>query len=85
MSKPTEKKVNQNKPVVTQKRKDMRKAAIVRRKKTNPNQNTWRIGLAGRLRRLKKRAFDAGADQLSQVKARIAQIETLYKEHGVKV
>ena len=64
MSKPTEKKVNQNKPVVTQKHKDMRKAAIVRRKKANPNQNTWRIGMAGRLRRLKKRAFEAGAEQL---------------------
>ena len=85
MSKPTEKKVNQNKPVVTQKHKEAYKARIIRRKKVNPNQNVWRIGLAGRLRRLKKRAFDAGAEQLKQIQARIGQIEGLYKEHGVKV
>ena len=85
MSKSTEKKFNPNKPLVTQRHKDTRKAAILRRKKANPNLNAWRIGLAGRLRRLKKRAFDAGAEQLKQIQARISQIEDLYKEHGVKI
>lgn len=85
MSKPTEKKSNPNKAINTQKRKEAQKARILRRKKSNPNQNTWRIGLQGRLRRLKKAAIKVGADRLKQVQARIAEIEQTYSEHGVKV
>lgn len=85
MSKPTEKKVNPNKGLNTQKRKNARAERLIRRKKSNPNQNTWRIGLMGRLRRLKKKALEVGSDRLKQIQARITDIETLYKEHGVKV
>ena len=85
MSKPTEKKSNPNKAINTQKRKEARKARILRRQKSNANQNTWRIGLAGRLRRLKKTALHVGADRLKQVQARIVEIEQTYKERGIKV
>ncbi len=85
MSKPTEKKSNPNKPLVTQKHKDAQKARLLRRKKSNPNQNAWRIGLAGRLRRLKKATIKVGADRLRQIQARIAEIERIYKDHGIKV
>jgi membrane-bound lytic murein transglycosylase B len=85
MSKSTEKKSNPNKAINTQKRKEARKARILRRKKSNPNQNAWRIGLAGRLRRLNKLTIKIGADRLKQVQARIAEIEQIYKDHGEKV
>ena len=85
MSKPVEKKSNPNKAINTQKRKDARKARILRRQKSNPNQNTWRIGIAGRLRRLKKATIKVGADRLRQIQARISEIEQIYKDHGVKI
>lgn len=84
MPKQPEKKSNPNKPLVTQRHKDARKARTLRRKK-NANQNTWRIGLAGRLRRLKKMTIKVGADRLRQIQARIAEIEQIYKDHGVKI
>lgn len=85
MSKPTEKKINQNKPLVTQKHKDARKLRIQNRKKSNPNLNVWRIGLKGRLRRLKLASTTASGDPLKSIQARIDEIIKMFREHGQSV
>lgn len=82
MSKPTEKKVNQNKPLVTQKHKDAQKLRIQNRKKSNPNLNTWRIGLKGRLRRLKAASIGISGDRGKAISARIEEINKLFRTQG---
>lgn len=85
MSKPIEKKVNQNKPVVTQKHKDNQKNRIARRKKSNPNLNTWRIGLKGRLRRLKAASIGVSGDRGKMISARIDEIGKLFRTDGASL
>lgn len=85
MSKPIEKKSNSLKPLTTKKHKEAYLARMTRRKKNNPNLNTWRIGLKGRLRRLKLASTTASGDHLKSIQARIDEIIKMFREHGQSV
>lgn len=82
MSKPIEKKSNSLKPLATKKHKEAFQSRIARRKKSNPNLNTWRIGLAGRLRRLKAASIGATGERSKLILARIDQIGKLFRTKG---
>lgn len=82
MSKPIEKKSNSLKPLVTKKHKEARIARVARRKKNNPNLNTWRVGLAGRLRRLKAASIGISGERSKLISARIDEIGKLFRTKG---
>ena len=63
----------------TLRRKAARVAKIAAEKKKNPNLNVWRIGLKGRLLRLKKVAGTVGSDRRDLVENRIREITNLLK------